>query len=174
MKWFGATWGAPICNPAHHVDTPIGQACAGCNAPIGAESWGVVVPHVGAEGHVSEWAYHRRCWMIALGFAPPHDAGKCHLPPGHEGECEAWAGRINRPVVRLLASAQPLSEEGKEAGKHWLQCPSCPGGFLTMQRDLRSFRFLRYDRCTRCGQQYYYTDHFLRGEFPHVPEGDRS
>lgn len=49
MKWFGESWGAPICDPKYHWLTPTGRPCLGCGKPIADGDQGFMVPNHGAE-----------------------------------------------------------------------------------------------------------------------------
>ncbi len=43
-------------------------------------------------------------------------------------------------------------------------CPKCKEGILLVCRQQSSGTLINIDRCTRCGQQYLYTDKFIGGE----------
>ena len=75
VRWFGESWGAPICDPERHVHAPLGDAgkppwnCGGCREPFKAGDQGIVMDYLGAPGDpIEEIAYHRRCLAIALGL----------------------------------------------------------------------------------------------------------
>lgn len=73
MKWFGPTWGAPICIPREHVEVPVGEACCICNRTIREEDQGVEIP--GVEGdwprderiEVRLTFWHLNCFLRNLG-----------------------------------------------------------------------------------------------------------
>lgn len=89
IKWFGASWGAPCCEPALHVDTPVGEFCFYCEQPIGADAQGLLVGHWatvdGDHGYVptpdgagqeppvlalvAERPRHLDCWLHELGIS---------------------------------------------------------------------------------------------------------
>lgn len=46
MKWFGDSWGAPVCDPEHQTETPVGEVCTLCGEPVTAGDQGLMVPHV--------------------------------------------------------------------------------------------------------------------------------
>jgi len=46
-QWFGKSWGAPVCDPASHVVTPIGEACLFCDKLIAAHHQGLTLPDAG-------------------------------------------------------------------------------------------------------------------------------
>ena len=48
MRWFGKPWGAEACDPASHVETPVGEICMWCDEPIAEEDRGFLMPHLGA------------------------------------------------------------------------------------------------------------------------------
>lgn len=70
MKWFGESWGAPACDPASHVDTPVGMECEGhehLHGPLRPREielgdQGITVP--GPDGRV---VYHLDCWLHEVG-----------------------------------------------------------------------------------------------------------
>lgn len=60
MKWFGESWGAPVCEPEEHVRTPDGEVCpCGCLTIIYPGDAGFVIPHVQEDGFVELLAWHR-------------------------------------------------------------------------------------------------------------------
>ncbi len=67
--WFGKSWGAPCCEPADHVATPIGRPCVHCAKPIGAHDQGLVSPLVRMEDGkrlVSLEPTHIDCFLRAV------------------------------------------------------------------------------------------------------------
>jgi len=69
MVWFGASWGAPVCDPEKHVETPLGAACGFCENPVQKGEYGVVLPFAGAAKDDPPWLpYHHRCFMKSLGL----------------------------------------------------------------------------------------------------------
>lgn len=88
-KWFGESWGAPVCEPGSHIAIPVGMPCAGHehmherawdirgNRPRSAviEQWdqGVLLPYYAAGNEVDLLAYHLDCWL--------HEVGADRLPP---------------------------------------------------------------------------------------------
>jgi len=73
VRWFGESWGAPICDPRAHVATPLGWTCAGHEhmhakrSPLIEEAdQGVTIPCYGRE--VTMLAYHLNCWLHELGI----------------------------------------------------------------------------------------------------------
>lgn len=112
MRWFGKSWGAPICDVADHAPTPTGQPCAYCKRPIAEGDHGSLVPHVdqvfdpilaeGARVLVFERPWHLDCLLRSVGVAQPERVvhvllgGRslcgleglggplpCHWPAGH-------------------------------------------------------------------------------------------
>lgn len=70
MKWFGKSWGAPVCDPAKHAPTPT-VACAYCERAIIAGDQGVILPFHGNPGDPPELPYHHGCLMQSLGLGGP-------------------------------------------------------------------------------------------------------
>lgn len=50
VKWFGRSWGAPVCDPEDHEETPLEARCGKCDVPI----------HEGKQRRI---AYHLDCWL---------------------------------------------------------------------------------------------------------------
>jgi len=72
MKWFGESWGAPICRHVGHAATPVGSMCGHCDAPIREGDHGLLVPYVGHPG--PPWvAYHLDCFLASVGITVPGD-----------------------------------------------------------------------------------------------------
>jgi hypothetical protein len=67
VRWFGATWHAPICDPSYHIATPISRVCLFCDERIAAEDQGVVMASETPLGTVA----HLRCLLRAVSGA--HD-----------------------------------------------------------------------------------------------------
>lgn len=80
VRWFGESWGAPICDPRAHIPTPVDWACAGHDhlhdrahpGMIRAGDQGVTIPSW--PGPPTVIAYHLRCWL--------HEIGADRLMPG--------------------------------------------------------------------------------------------
>jgi hypothetical protein len=68
VRWFGESWGAPVCDPKAHTETPVGAICLYCPDPIESDDQGFVVPHL---GEADESVVHRACLMHSiLGYWP--------------------------------------------------------------------------------------------------------
>jgi hypothetical protein len=67
MKWFGESWGAPVCAPEDHAELPT-TPCGYCEKPFVETDKGVLMPFVGNPGDPPEIGYHHPCLMIALGL----------------------------------------------------------------------------------------------------------
>jgi hypothetical protein len=72
VRWFGESWGAPVCDPRAHVATPLGWQCAGHDhmhehrsALIEDGDQGVTLPYYHAA--VTMLAYHLDCWLHEVG-----------------------------------------------------------------------------------------------------------
>jgi hypothetical protein len=70
-KWFGESWGAPVCEPDNHIETPTWMLCAGHDhmhthrsRTVQAGDQGVTIPYL---GHSTEIAYHLDCWLHEIG-----------------------------------------------------------------------------------------------------------
>lgn len=70
MKWFGESWGAPVCHALDWIETPAGEPCIYCPRPVGVHDQGFALPHLGAEDVVVVYA-HRACLLRAVGVGVP-------------------------------------------------------------------------------------------------------
>lgn len=77
VRWFGESWGAPVCDPRAHVETPVGMDCAGHDHMHKARSGvvepgdqGVTLPFYSTAGVITI-AYHLECWLHAIGGHVP-------------------------------------------------------------------------------------------------------
>lgn len=61
VKWFGESWGAPICAPEEKRDTPVGSlCCCGCGRAIQEGDQGLLLWTLGAKPHevgYGAWLY---------------------------------------------------------------------------------------------------------------------
>jgi len=82
MKWFGESWGAPVCGYTEHVATPVGEMCLSCGVKILPGDAGFSVPSLtdavfAAVGPVKTWRerpYHRKCFLeLVLGEDKAHE-----------------------------------------------------------------------------------------------------
>ncbi len=66
MRWFGKSWGAEICEPADHTDTPIGEFCMRCEKQIEADDQGLLMPYIPACGNVLGEPWHLGCFLRSI------------------------------------------------------------------------------------------------------------
>ena len=68
VKWFGESWGAPVCKPENHAATPTAP-CAHCNLAFRKSDSGIILPFAGGPGDPPELPYHRLCllWQMGIG-----------------------------------------------------------------------------------------------------------
>jgi hypothetical protein len=73
VRWFGESWGAPICDPRTHVPTPVGAVCSGHDhlhedrpATIEPGARGVTIPYLGGSAG-ERVVYHLTCWLHEVG-----------------------------------------------------------------------------------------------------------
>ena len=73
MRWFGKSWGAPVCDPKTFVPWPHVPAfcrlCVECGQPIEHDQGGLMVPCLPSGS--SGWhliGYHRGCLFEVLGL----------------------------------------------------------------------------------------------------------
>lgn len=77
MKWFGASWGAPVNEDTEWAPTPIGEPCMNCDEPIDAEDQGVLIPTWRAENIVTEDPWHLACHVRGIVGSVGHQLGTC-------------------------------------------------------------------------------------------------
>lgn len=74
LRWFGSSWGAPVCDSRTHTATPVGRVCARCDAEIDEDDQGVTIPSIAlsADGgyRQSSVCYHLDCWLGSIGVGP--------------------------------------------------------------------------------------------------------
>lgn len=66
MQWFGESWGAPVCDPADHVDTPVDLQCPYCPKQIDEGDQGFLLPFISDETGVTVLAFHRNCLLRSI------------------------------------------------------------------------------------------------------------
>jgi len=101
-RWFGESWGAPICDLADHAPTPVGEPCADCSEPIresGARSQGLLVPHLDADG-ASVRPWHLDCFLNSVGIRTPAICVRC----GAEVACAEEGPHLCRECQTALIS----------------------------------------------------------------------
>lgn len=70
MKWFGKSWGAPVCkDAAKQVPVPVGQRCAFCDRDIEKRDRGFVLPFVGDPTGGGSAVYHLDCLLFSVGVS---------------------------------------------------------------------------------------------------------
>ena len=86
--WFGDSWGAPVCDPEEHCETPVGRPCLSCGGAIASGDQGFVMPHVELNGSASLQAHHRKCFLkTILGHGPDCEHCRGHDPSRHDSQC---------------------------------------------------------------------------------------
>lgn len=74
VKWFGNAWGAPVCDYAEHIATPVGEPCLRCGERILPGDAGFTVPSLvnatsAVFGPIKAWheqPFHRRCFLVSV------------------------------------------------------------------------------------------------------------
>lgn len=93
MRWFGKSWGAPMCEPGQQVPTPIGEACYVCDEKIADGDCGFVMPYLRANGESGVLPAHRGCGLLPIAG---HSYGLC--------ACTEFEGLGLREAGRKLLS----------------------------------------------------------------------
>lgn len=74
MKWFGESWGAPVCEDETHIEIPVGESCGYCDEPIAEGDQGLRMPFVGDPSGRGYMNAHHGCLLRAV--LPPEMLGK--------------------------------------------------------------------------------------------------
>ncbi len=67
MRWFGESWGAPVCDPEFQVPVPKGEECVNCGQEIVSDDAGFIIPHLSLSELPRNRAYHRDCFLREIG-----------------------------------------------------------------------------------------------------------
>jgi hypothetical protein len=91
MPWFGESWGAPVCDPADHVETPVGAVCLWCVDLIDEQDSGYV--------YANGPAAHEECCLRQVVGGVNHLLGRCTCcggsdPPDPPGMNPREAARL--------------------------------------------------------------------------------
>lgn len=101
IRWFGRSWGAPVCDPRAHINTPPGLVCARCDGEIDEDDQGVTMPAidlVGAEYRSHVIGYHLDCWLGSLGIGPRAHEFCDHEPRDGLIERDETGGYVPTPL----------------------------------------------------------------------------
>lgn len=66
MRWFGESWGAPICDESQHCLTPDGEVCPVCHRSIRQGDQGFELPYVREGEEDDTFSYHLACLLRVL------------------------------------------------------------------------------------------------------------
>lgn len=102
MPWFGESWGAPVCDPAEHVETPFGAVCIHCDELIDEDDAGFVYMN----GPVA----HRDCFIRGAVGGLNHVLGRCSCCGGTEPPDPPGISR--REAARLAVEAFRRKHDG--------------------------------------------------------------
>jgi hypothetical protein len=58
MKWFGESWGAPVCKAVQRTETPVGVRCERCDKKIRERDQGVVTTNA--------IVWHLKCFLKCM------------------------------------------------------------------------------------------------------------
>jgi len=63
LRWFGPSWGSPICREERHEPVPVGQPCFRCEKPIQTDASGILMWHMGEDPNKDGYKpYHYECF----------------------------------------------------------------------------------------------------------------
>src|SRR5258708_5208550 len=83
MQWFGKSWGAPICDPQDHAETPVGQLCSWCTETIEANDAGVIIPHL-EDRRTTMRPQHYECFIRQVAGSVAHQLHRCSCYGGKQ------------------------------------------------------------------------------------------
>jgi hypothetical protein len=67
MKWFGESWGAPLCSEEDRIETPVNEECFGCDKLVVEGEQGVVLPFMADKNDPRTTApYHKDCFIRGI------------------------------------------------------------------------------------------------------------
>jgi hypothetical protein len=84
VRWFGQSWGASVCDPVDHVETPAGENCTRCGEQLQATDTGVILPY--ASDPPASMPYHRNCYLREIIGSVGHQNGNCSCRDGGGGD----------------------------------------------------------------------------------------
>lgn len=65
-RWFGKSWGAPVCEPKDRCAVPSGATCSRCREIIAEDAQGVTLAHV-RDGRVTgRTIFHLDCYLQGI------------------------------------------------------------------------------------------------------------
>jgi hypothetical protein len=66
MKWFGESWGAPVCDEGEQVEVPLDWLCERCGVEFGEGDQGVVLVCYEKE-ETRDYPLHLFCLLDSVG-----------------------------------------------------------------------------------------------------------
>ena len=122
VKWWGPSWGAPICDPDHHVEVPVGERCNRCGTEFLYLAQGISLPYadpgISVLGGWLHWDLD--CWLQEIGIAKPNQPEPVFTIP----ICAACSDRIDwRPGEQVCQPSVRLASSLLE------RCRTCLGNF---------------------------------------------
>ncbi len=64
VRWFGESWGAPICDPDYHVPVPCGDVCLDCGRVIEVTDQGLILQFCYLDPDTNEPRAEPRAWHL--------------------------------------------------------------------------------------------------------------
>lgn len=110
---FGEPWDAPVCETATVVETPVGDSCFWCGAPIEVDDRGHVIPYLGGNGETGFSSWHRECFLRSIFTCHEHRRAEDSGCPG--------------PDCRTGSYARTPGEKRADALKFWANLPALSG-----------------------------------------------
>jgi hypothetical protein len=66
-RWFGPSWGAPVCDPRTHIDTPLLIQCIVCDEWFHFGDQGITTPASLSLSPMGYVGYHLHCFLREIG-----------------------------------------------------------------------------------------------------------
>lgn len=67
VRWFGPSWGAPVCAPDNRVEVPVGKFCQDCRVKVERGDQGLMIPYA-HDGVATMEPHHLNCFLDVVGL----------------------------------------------------------------------------------------------------------
>lgn len=108
---FGEPWDAPVCEFSTVVETPVGDPCFWCEAPIEADDRGHLIPYLGSNSEMGRHAWHRECFLRSIFTCQEH------MRRAADSVCQG-------PDCRTGSYARTPGEKRADALEFWANLPA--------------------------------------------------
>ena len=70
VRWFGPSWGAPVCDPRAEISVPLGESCVRCGEDFDHGDRGFAIAASFAIAANGQVFYHLNCFLLEIGASP--------------------------------------------------------------------------------------------------------